>query len=169
MRYENMKLRSLLNEIGNRILYPQMQVGWGGGRAYFTIDGIDYEIKIKLGFDFDVEPGIVKFVDISFAFNVKGKEDYNLTNQNVPLKVMNYVIGALDKLPEQLFKGSKDTNEIRINSIVYSTPDERKSNIYSKIIDSYSKNKGASAIIKKVASDGTYRATFEPYLKFIRK
>lgn len=163
-----MKLRQILNEIGNRILYPEMQVGWGGGRAYFTIDGIDYEVKIKLGYDYDVEHGIVRFVDISFAFNERGKEQYDSTNQNVPLKVMSYVIGAVDKTPIELFKRSKETNEIRINSIIFSTTDERRSQLYTRLLESYSKTKNATVSVKKVASDGTFRATFEPYLKFVR-
>jgi len=168
-----MKLRpiieSLLTEIGDRILYPRMTAGWGGGKAYFTVDEVDYEIKIKLGNDYEDVPGTIRIPEISFSFNIVGKAEYDQTNKNVPLKVMSYVIGAVDSLPKELFDGSNETNELQFNSIVFSTGDSRKVKLYTAVIGAYAKSKNVRVDVKQVSTDGVFRASFDPVLSFKRQ
>jgi hypothetical protein len=160
---------SNLCEIGDRVLYPNLVAGWGGGGATFSIDGVDYEIDIKLNDYVDVDDGIVEFPAISIAFNVVGQIGYKSTGNNVPYKIMSYVVGAVDSLPDALFPGASDVDEIRFRSLVFSSEDGRRIDLYKRVIENYCKRKNVDVETKKVSSLGFYRSIFSPYLSYKRR
>jgi hypothetical protein len=164
-----MKLMTILNEIGNRILIPTTNVyGWGGGKSTFNIDDVKYEIEIEPNDSISVSSTIERFPSISIAFRVAGKREYDQTNKNVPLQIMSYIIGAFETFSNDLLKKSSKTTEIQFNSIVYSSPDSRRLNMYNKFIENYCKTKNCTVTFQTADGGRVVLALFDPYIKFTK-
>lgn len=165
-----MKLKKILLEIGNRILIPTSNsYGWGGGKSTFSIDGIDYEINIAANDNYTVNPTIERFPAVSVAFNIAGNNDkYDQTNKNVPLQIMSYVVGAFEMFGKGVLAKSTKVNEIRVNSLVYSSPDQRRLNLYNKVIENYCKTKDCTVSFKNADGGRVVMALFDPYIKFTK-
>ena len=82
-----MKLRKILNEIGNTTIPPNTK--FSTNNIKFKFENINYQIDFRIGVE-DAERFSV-FID----FYANG--DTSLTNQNQPLKVMSYIFGCIEE------------------------------------------------------------------------
>lgn len=139
-----MKLKQILNEIGDSIRLPNGNINVmqeTAGTFTFSIDNIWYICYIT----FPIYDNIKSKIVITVAFNSTNDEDdsYKLTNQNVPLKVLSYVVGGLELYImkwKKKFNKNKDVHVVYVKFTAKQESDElgnKRARVYKKFIEKF--------------------------------
>jgi hypothetical protein len=149
------KIYQNLFEIGDSVNIPSAhyKVGRLSGEYNFKIDDTEYICEIRFPFhrlkdeEFDISK-IAAVVD----FNSESNDEYSLTNKNIPLKLMSYIVGGFEMYITKWKKEYNNNEEVLIAYLKFNSQKEsdepesnnKRSNLYKRFIEKFATRHNSS-------------------------